>query len=174
MPILRQLLICTLLPCLAFVGHAQHSTWKSLRDGKITLNYPPTWHMTKETVRDRTRTTLTPDSMQHLTLRMIEIVDIPVGSDYPFAALKSHFPSIIKLVSETRIKITREEETTFKDHKTMYAEYIRNGLPGKLYGIVAVPDIYLINVFTRRYTTVPDAALERDEKIILNSITFDQ
>jgi hypothetical protein len=174
MPILRQLLIYTVFGCQAFAGHAQHSTCVSLRNGKISLNYPPTWHMTKETRGNRTRTTLTPDSMQKLTMRMIEIVDIPVSSDYPYATLKSRFPSIVKMRPEDGIKITKIEEITFKDHKTMYAEFIRNGLPGKMYGIDGVPDIYLIAVTTRRYTNIPDVALERDEKMILNSITFDQ
>jgi hypothetical protein len=112
--------------------------------------------------------------MQHLTMRLIDIVDLPVIGNYTYAYFKSGFVSLLEGQADAGIKVTKSEEIMFKDHKTMYAEVIRNSLPAKVYGIDCGTDIYVFFVTPKRYSTVPDPALERDEKAILNSITFDQ
>ena len=173
MPFLRQLLVIAVCCVLALPGRSQPPTWKPMRFGKISLNYPSTWHMSREAHGEQTRVTLTPDSMQHLTMRIIEIFELPLSGDHTYANFRSGFASILEAQPEAGIKVTRSEETTFKGHKTMYAEIIRNSLPGKVYGIDGGTDIYLLFVLPRRYAAVPDPALERDEKVILNSIAFD-
>ena len=130
--------------------------------------------MTREAHGDQTQVTLTPDSMQNLTMRMIEIIDLPQSGSHTYANFKSGFTSILEAQPDAGIKVTRSEEITFKDHKTMYAEIIRSSLPAKVYGINGSTDIYLLFVTPRRHVTVADPALERDEQTILNSITFEQ
>jgi hypothetical protein len=56
----------------------------------------------------------------------------------------------------------------------MYAEAFINGLPAKIYGLDGLFYVYILLLTQRRYTQVPDPALERDEMIILNSITYQQ
>lgn len=173
MPFLRQPLIAFLCCALAIRGHAQSPSWKSLSYGKITLHYPPTWHMTKEARGRQARVTLTPDSMQHLTMRIVEFIGLPTDDSHNYASFKSGFVSLLEAQPDAGMKVTKSEEITFKDHKTMYAEVMRNSLQTKVYGIDGGTYIYLFFLLPRRYSAVPDPALERDEKAILNSITFE-
>jgi len=130
--------------------------------------------MTREAHGEQTRVTLTPDSMQNLAMRIIEIIDLPLSGSHTYANFKSNFTSILEAQPDAGIKVTKNEEITFKGHKTMYADIIRSSLPGKVYAIDGGTDIYLLFVLLRRHITVADPALERDEKTILNSIAFDQ
>jgi hypothetical protein len=130
--------------------------------------------MTKEDRGRQARFTLTPDSMRHLTMRIVEIIGLPQDGSHSYASFKSVFVSLLEGQPDAGIKVTKSEEITFKDHKTMYAEIKRNSLQTKVYGIDGGTYIYLFFLLPRRYSTVPDPALERDEKAILNSITFDQ
>jgi len=107
-------------------------------------------------------------------MRMIEIIDLPLSGSHTYESFKSGFTSILEAQPNLGIKVTRSKEITFRDHKTMYAEIVRSSLPAKVYGIDGNTDIYLFFVTPRRYVTVADPALERDEQTILNSIVIDQ
>jgi hypothetical protein len=174
MPFLRQLLIALVCCALAVSGRAQSSSWKSMKFGKVSLHYPPTWTNTKATFNGQTRVTLTPDSMKDLSMRIVEFFELPLDGTFTYANFKSGFASLLKAQPDAGIKVPKCEEITFKEHKTMYAEAMRKGLPTKVYAIDGGTRIYLFFLLPRRYSTVPDPALERDEKAILNSITFDQ
>ncbi len=170
---MKKLLIYVIFCVPVLASYAQSSAWKSARYGKISLSYPPTWHMTKETRGSRSLVTLTPDSMQQLSMRMIEIFELPLEG-HSFADFKNNYVSMLKARSEDPINITKTDVITFKDHKAVYAELIRNSLPNKLYGIDGGTNIYVFLVLPRRYSTIADPAMERDEKAIMNSIKFNR
>jgi hypothetical protein len=171
---LRRLLIAAVFCPLAFAGYAQSSDWKSVRYGKITLRYPPTWHMNKEANGERTRVTLTPDSMQQLTMRMVLIYELPLGSDHSYESFKKDFPAMVRAQTDGETKFLKTDEITLKGHKCMYTEVIQNSLPVKVFGINGGTAIYAVVLLSRRYSSTPDPGMERDETAILNSISFDQ
>ncbi len=87
--------------------------------------------------------------------------------------LESDHKAVASLItSGSDAKVVKTEEITFKGHKCIYADVIQNGLPNKMYGIDAGKVLYLVIMYPRRYIKVPDAAMERDETMILNSFVF--
>ena len=174
MPILRVLSIIVVMSCLAFGGRAQQTSWKSLKLNKVSVNYPPSWHLTRETRGAQVRVTLTPDSMQQLTMRMFEIMELPLDGEHNYAYFKKEFPTILKPWVDQGGKILKSEEITFKNHTSMYAEIIASSLPTKVYGVDAGDYIYVIVLTRRRYSKIADPGLERDGMGILNSISFGQ
>ena len=174
MPVLRPLLFTALMNCVAFAGRAQQAAWKSLKLSKVSLNYPPTWHMTRETRGTQIRITFTPDSMQHLSMRMFEIMELPVAGDRKYPYFKKNFAVFLQPWVDQGGKILKDEEVTFKGHTTMYAEVIANSLPIKVYVVDAGDYLYVIILRRRRYSNVAYLGLERDGVGILNSIVFGQ
>jgi hypothetical protein len=171
----RHLLYATVLCFFTFASHGQSPAWNSLRYGKISLHYPPTWHVNKEAPHaGQSRLTLTPDSMQNLTMKIIEIYELTVSGDHTYARFKNDFASMLQSRSGMGTKVLKTEEISFKGHKTMYAETIQSSLPAKVYGINAGTEIYPIILIQRRYSNIPDPRLEQDEMAILNSITIAQ
>ncbi len=140
MPIQRFLLFIILSCFLTFTGSAQDPSWKPYKYGNISLKYPPTWLPNKESQGAQTRVTLTPDSMRRLTMRIIEIYELKVEGDHTFANFKSGFATSLKSQDEST-KVLKTEETSFKDHKAIYAEIIRSSLPARVYGINAGANI---------------------------------
>ena len=59
------------------------------------MRYPPTWRTTKESHDGQTYATLTPDSMQNLSMRIIEIIELPLGGDHTYARFKKDFTAIL-------------------------------------------------------------------------------
>jgi hypothetical protein len=174
MRFLSHLLFAALSCFFTFAGHSQAPAWNSLRYGKVSLNYPPTWRTTKESHGGQTHATLTPDSMRTLSMRIIEIYEVPLGGDHTYARFKKDFVAILSSQSDGSTKVLKSEEISFKGHKTMYAEIIRSSLPAKLYAINAGSRIYLVFLLLSRHVNIPDPKLEKEEKAILNSITIDQ
>jgi hypothetical protein len=70
MPNRLRLVIAMVFCCLASAGRGQSAAWKTLQCAKVSLRYPPTWHLAEESRGQQERYTLTPDSMQHLSMRM--------------------------------------------------------------------------------------------------------
>ena len=170
----NHLLFAALACFLTSATYGQAPAWKSLRYGKVSLNYPPTWRTTKESHEGQTHVTLTPDSMQNLSMRIIEIYEIPLGGDHTYARFKKDFAANLNSQPDGSTKVLKVEEISFKGHKTLYTEIIRSSLPAKAYAINAGSRIYLIFLLLSRHVNVPDPKMEKDEKAILNSITFDQ
>ena len=158
--------------CLWVAGRGQGATWKTVLCGKVSVKYPPTWHQTRDAHGSQVRITLTPDSMQNLTMRMFVIFDLPTDAQHNYAYFKKNFVPLIKAGVEADAKIVKTEEITFKEHKTMYAEIISSSLPVKLYGIDAGSHIYMVVLTQRRYSQVADPGIERDDMGILNSMKF--
>jgi len=140
--------------------------------GKISLLYPPTWHLTRDNRGEQTRISLTPDSMQKLSMRMVEIYELPVTPEHNYASLKANFASLIRTGTSEDAKFLKTEEINFKGHKCMHAEVVSGSLPSSVYGLDAGPAIYVILLTKRRYSQKADPGLERDGTAIFNSITF--
>jgi len=87
MLVLRQLLATSLGCALTLSGLAQSASWKTLHHGKMSLSYPPTWHLTQNEKDQQTRFTLTPDSMQNLDMRMLMVFELPVTGDRNYTFL---------------------------------------------------------------------------------------
>ncbi len=174
MPFLRLLPITIVFYLFGFTVKTQLPGWKSVKCGKASLNFPGTWHMTRETRGAQVRVTLTPDSMQQLTMRMFEIIYLPMGGEHNYAWFKKNFASMLQPYVDQGGKILKTTEITFKGHTSMYAEMIASSLPVKVYGINGGSEIYLIVLTQRRYVKVADPGLERDGNGILNSIAFNE
>jgi hypothetical protein len=170
----KHFIVAITLCCLALVGRGQSANWKTLQCSKVSLTYPPTWHLTEERRGAQRRYTLTPDSMQHLTMRMFELLELPLGGDHDYAYFKKNFKLLLHPNDEVTTKILKTGEITFKGHNCMYAEMTNLSLPQKVYGIDAGNVVYLIIVTERRYIRVADPGLERDGKAILNSIAISE
>lgn len=157
---------------LVVAGWAQPAGWKKLEFDKVSLSYPPTWHLTQERRGQQRRFTVTPDSMQKLSMRMFEIMELPIGEGHDYAFFKKFFSTVLHGDGEANIKPLKTEEITFKGYKAMYAEVMSNSLPAKLYGVDGGSVIYLIVVMERRYSQVADAGIKRDANAILNSVNI--
>jgi hypothetical protein len=157
--------------CVALSAGGQTIAWKVVNYGGISVMYPPTWHMTKERHESLTRVTLTPDSMQNLDMRLVQIYEFPTSSNHTYESFKTVFPSMLKVQFGTEVPTPKIDEISFKDHKALYAE-IKSELPSKAYALNAGAAIYVIILQQRRWIHTPDPGMERDEKAILNSITF--
>jgi hypothetical protein len=83
MPKLRCLSIAAILCCLAFSDFGQSAEWKSLKLDIATFRYPSSWQMLKDTHGNQTLIRLTPDSMQNLSMKMVEIFDAPLTDALP-------------------------------------------------------------------------------------------
>jgi len=172
MPSLRHLFAVIVIASLTVTSQAQTAGWKSVIYGRISLHYPPTWHLTRDSRGAQTRISLTPDSMQNLTMRMFEAFELPSTAEHNYAFLKTNFTALIKTGVSEDAKFVKTEEISFKGHKCMHAEVISSGLPTSVYGIDAGADIYLIMITRRRYSQKADPGIERDGTAILNSISF--
>jgi len=159
-----------------FAGRGQGlaPAWNSFHFGRLSMKYPPTWKTTKETYKGQARGTLTPDSMQHLTMRIVEMIELPLDASHTYAGFRQNFATILKSQPDWSTRIIKTEEISLKDHKAMYAELIHNSLPAKLYAINAGTKLYIIFVLRTRHVDVPDPKMEKDGMAILNSITFDK
>jgi len=145
--------------------------WDVVKYSKISVMYPPTWHMTKESLGAQTRVTLTPDSMKSLEMRLVEIYEFPLTGNHTYESFKTIFPAMLKAKFGSEVQIPKIEEISFKDHMALYAD-IKSELPSKAYALNAGSAIYVIILQQRRWIHTPDPGMERDEKAILNSITF--
>lgn len=175
MPFQIHLLFTVIICFFTSAGHGQSPAWNSLRYGKISLHYPPTWHVNKEAPHaGQSRLTLTPDSMRNLAMQIIEIYELTVSGDHTYARFKKDFATMLQSRPGMGTKVLKIEEISFKGHKTMYAETIQSSLPAKVYGINAGTEIYPIILIQRRHSNIPDLRMEQDEMAILNSITIDQ
>jgi hypothetical protein len=152
----------------------QPTGWKLLQLGKATVNYPASWQIAKASRDGQNRVTMTPDSMKQLTMRMVEIFYLATDEKRNFATLKQNFVAIVQPMIGSEGKIGKTEDIVFKGHKGIYAELVNSSLPIKLYAIDGGANLYLFLLTCRRYTQVANPALERDEKAILNSISFDK
>ena len=166
-------LILSAAICFAAVtSRGQGAAWKPLKLAKVSLTYPSTWHVTKETSGPQVHITITPDSMQQLTMQMFELMELPTDEVHNFAFFKKSFPSMLKGVAGEGGKVVKNIESTFKGHRCVYAEIISNGLPEKIYGVDDGAYVYVFVTIPRRYVSKPDAGIERDGSRILNSIAF--
>ncbi len=95
MPLLRSLSIGAILCCLALNDFGQGAGWKTLKLNTATFHYPVTWQMLKENKGEQTLIRLTPDSMQHLGMKMVEIFDAPLTDEYSFKWFKGHFSDVV-------------------------------------------------------------------------------
>jgi len=138
------------------------------------MKYPPNWQTTKETYKGQARGTLTPDSMRQLTMRIVEVIELPLDGNHTYAGFKQNFAAILKSQPDLATKVLKVEEISLKDHKAMYAELIHNSLPAKLYAINAGSKLYMVFVLKTRHVDVPDPKMEKDGAAIVNSIAFDQ
>ncbi len=157
--------------CVALSAGAQTIAWKVVTYGRISVMYPPTWHMSKERHEPLTRVTLTPDSMQDLDMRLVQIYEFPTNSNHTYESFKTIFPSLLKAQFGTGVPTPKIDEISFKDHKALYAD-VKSELPSKAFALNAGAAIYVIILQQRRWIHTPDPGIERDEKAILNSITF--
>jgi len=158
--------------CLAFGSFGQTDGWKPLKLDFATFYYPPSWQMLKDTLTNKTLVRLTPDSMQHLSMKMIEIFQAPLFDKYNFNWFKEHFEQVVMPGLGEGAKILTKKEIIFHNHACMYADAVVNGLPVKVYGLDGLFYVYILVLTQRRYSRVPDPALERDEMAILNSVTY--
>jgi len=174
MPFQRRLLFTAAMCFFIFAGHGQSSDWQTMQYGKLSLNFPPTWHERTAIRGDLTMVILTPDSMQHLHWGLITINTIGMSPGFTFAKFKTEFASRMGRGSNPDDKVLKTEEISFKNHETMYGEVIMIGLPAKVYAVHAGTEIYQAIFITRRHVNIPDSGIERDEQAILNSITIAQ
>jgi hypothetical protein len=112
--------------------------------------------------------------MQRLTMRMFEMMELPVDSAHDYGYLKKSFKALLHPSSESPTKILKTEEIIFKAHNCMYAEMTNNSLPQKVYAIDAGHIIYLVILTESRYSKIADPGMKRDGMAILNSITLEQ
>jgi hypothetical protein len=172
MPELRCLSIAAMLCCLALSDFGQSAAWKPLKLDIATFRYPSSWQILKDTHGNQTLIRLTPDSMQNLSMKMVEIFDAPLTDRYDYKWFKAHFSDVVLPALGSGGKILTTKETIFHGHSCMYAEAVMNGLPVKVYGLDGLFYVYILLLTQRRYSQIPDPALERDEMTILNSITY--
>lgn len=169
---LQCLLFAVILCCLALNDFGQGADWKVLKLDIATFHYPSSWQMLKASHGDQTLIQLTPDSMKHLTMKMVEIFDAPLTEKYDFKWFKGHFAEVILPGLGSDGKIVTTKEILFHNHSCIYAEGIMSGLPVKVYALDGLFYTYILLLTQRRYSRIPDPALERDEMAILNSITY--
>src|ERR1700722_210337 len=155
MLLLRSWLLTAAFCSLAFAGRTQAPTWKWLRYGKLSLMYPPTWHMAKENIDGQSYVTITPDSMQNMVVQMFEIDELTLPANYTFAKYKKDLRGILTSKPDWPTKVLQTREIVFKRHKTIFAKIIRRSLPGKIYGIDDGTKIYAVILFERRYSNIP-------------------
>jgi hypothetical protein len=167
-----KLILSVAICCVTITGYGQSASWKPAKIGTLSLRYPPSWHYAKETRGKEFRISITPDSMQHLGMRMFIIFPLSVNGEHNFAFFKKNFNLILRGAIGSDGKIVKTAETTFRGHKCMYAEAVESSLPEKVYGVDGGDLIYVIIVMPRRYVSVADPGIERDENGILNSIVF--
>lgn len=172
MRLTRHLLIALLISTLTFTTHAQTTTWKSTTYGKLSLHYPPTWHLARYDKGIQTHISITPDSMKNLLMQMFEVWELPTSAEHTYAFFKANLTPILRNATAPDATVVKTEEISFKGHKCMRTEMISGSLPIIVYGLDAGTAIYLVVLTPRRYSKVPDPALERDERAALNSITL--
>jgi hypothetical protein len=171
---LRCLSIVALFCCLALSDFGQYSGWKPLKLGNATFQYPGSWQMLKTTHGSRTLVTLTPDSMQNLSMKMVQIFNAPLIGDHDYKWFKGHFAEVVLPALGERGKILTKKEIVFHNHSCMYAEAVMYGLPVKVYGLDGLFYVNILMLTQRRYSHVADPGLERDEMAILNSLIYQQ
>jgi hypothetical protein len=174
MPLLRCLSIGAILCCLALNDFGQAADWKPLKLDIATFHYPGSWQMLKASKNNQTLIRLTPDSMQDLPMKMVEIFDAPLIEEYDFKWFKGHFSEVVLPALGSGGKLLTTKEIVFHGHSCMYADAVMNGLPVKVYGLDGLFYVYILLLTQRRYSQVADPALDRDEMAILNSITYQQ
>ena len=174
MPNLRCLSIAAILCGLALNDFGQSAGWKTLKLDDATFHYPASWQMVKLGKDNQTLIRLTPDSMQDLPMKMVEIFDAPLAGQFDYKWFKAHFKEVILPALGSGGKLLTTKETVFHGHACMYADAVMNGLPVKVYGLDGLFYVYVLLLIQRRYSQVPDPALERDEMVILNSIIYRQ
>jgi hypothetical protein len=174
MPLRRCLSIGAILCCLALNGLGQGTGWKTLKLNTATFHYPATWQMLKDSKGEQKLIRLTPDSMQHLDMKMVEIFDAPLTEQYSFKWFEEHFSDVVLPALGSKGKIFTTKEIVFHNHPCLYAEGVIHGIPVKVYGLDGLFYVYILLLTQRRYSQVADPALERDEMAILNSITYQQ
>lgn len=174
MSLFRCLQIASIFCSLTLSGFGQDAGWKSLKLGNATFQYPQSWQMLKDSHGNQTLIQLTPDSMQDLSMKMVEIFDVPFSDKYDYKWLKGHFSQVVLPALGSDGKILATKEILFHNHSCVYADAVMNGLPAKVYALDGLFYCYILLLTQRRYTKVSDPALERDEMAILNSITYQQ
>jgi hypothetical protein len=172
MPFPRCLSIAAIFCCLVLDNFGQGADWKPLQLDIATFHYPPSWQMLKAAHGNQTLIRLTPDSMASLTMKMVEIFDAPLTEKYDYKWFKGHFSQVILPALGSGGKILETKEITFHNHACIYADAVMNGLPVKVYALDGLFYAYILLLTQRRYSQVPNPALERDEMAILNSITY--
>jgi hypothetical protein len=172
MPMLRFLSIAAILCCLALNDFGQGAGWKPLKLDNATFHYPGSWQMLKASKANQTLIQLTPDSMQNLSMKMVEIFDAPLIGQYDYKWFKGHFTEVVLPALGSGGKLLTTKEIVFHGHSCMYADAVMNGLPVKIYGLDGLFYVYILMLTQRRYSQVADPALERDEMAILNSVTY--
>lgn len=172
MSIIRYLSVAAILCCLVFGSFGQTDGWRPLKLDFATFYYPSSWRMLKDTHGDQTLIRLTPDSMQNLAMKMVEIFQAPLIGKTDFNWFKGHFSQVVMPGLEDGGKILATKEIVFHNHACIYADAVVNGLPVKVYGLDGLFYVYILVLTQRRYSRIPDPALERDEMAILNSVTY--
>jgi hypothetical protein len=174
MLMLRSLSIAAILCCGALNDCSQGVGWKPLKLGNATFHYPGSWKMLNASKPNQTLILLTPDSMENLSMKMVEIFDAPLIGQYDYKWFKGHFKEVVLPALGSGGKLLTTKEIGFHGHSCMYADAVMNGLPVKIYGLDGLFYVYILMLTQRRYSQVADPALERDEMAILNSVTYQQ
>lgn len=174
MPVLKCLLVASISCYLSFSSFGQGAGWKPLKLYNATFYYPPSWQLLKDSHGNQTRISLTPDSMQDLSMKMVEIFNAPLTDQYDYKWFKDNFSQVVLPALGPGGKILSTKEIVFHKHSCVYADAVRNGLPVKVYGLDGLFYVNILLLTQRRYSQIPDPALERDEMEILNSITYQQ
>lgn len=169
---MRPLFIALLITTLTLTTHAQTSAWKSTTYGKVSLRYPPTWHLARYDRGIQTHISITPDSMKNLLMQMFEVWELPTSAEHNYAFFKANLAPILRNATAPDATVVKKEEISFKGHKCVRTEMLSGSLPTTVYGVDAGTAIYLVVLTPRRYIKIADPGMERDERAILNSITF--
>jgi hypothetical protein len=112
--------------------------------------------------------------MQGLSMKMVEIFNALLIGEHDFKWFKDNFSQVVLSALGSGGKIISSKEIVFHGHACVYADAVMNGLPVKVYGLDGLFYVNILLLTQRRYSQIPDRALERDEMAILNSITYQQ
>lgn len=170
----RTILVVLLIFSFRVHSIAQEVTYDTLRQGKVLLRFPHTWHPLKEIRDNFTRITLTPDSLNDLKMKAFELIEFDMHGN-SFEEFKEDFLYTIRSrAKDVKIWIVKKQDIVFKGRKTVYAEVTIGPIPEKVYGIDGGKMLYLISLLGRDINGAPDKRLEQDEKAILQSMIIDK